>query len=120
MKNAVFREDAGNMFLRNVSSHKIYTAPHPRRQHSSINVKVHSCYRGSEVLAVMNITFTVSWNVTLMYFGTQIPTVWKNMLTPCLGWKPTLKLVAAGSSETMICIYHLHDIIEQGGLQVMI
>jgi hypothetical protein len=28
-------EDGGDTFLRNVGSHKIYTAPHPRRQHSS-------------------------------------------------------------------------------------
>jgi hypothetical protein len=27
-------EDGGDMFLRNVGSHKIYTAPHPRRRHS--------------------------------------------------------------------------------------
>jgi hypothetical protein len=25
------------MFLRNVGLHKIYTAPHPRRRHSSVN-----------------------------------------------------------------------------------
>jgi hypothetical protein len=49
MKNAVFSylltlvpplgffypEDGGDTFLRNVGSHKIYTAPHPRRHHSS-------------------------------------------------------------------------------------
>jgi hypothetical protein len=28
-------EDGGDTFLRNVGSHKIYTAPHPRRRHSS-------------------------------------------------------------------------------------
>jgi hypothetical protein len=28
-------EDVGDTFLRNVGSHKIYTAPHPRRRHSS-------------------------------------------------------------------------------------
>jgi hypothetical protein len=28
-------EYGGNTFVRNVSSHKIYMAPHPRRQHSS-------------------------------------------------------------------------------------
>jgi hypothetical protein len=28
-------EDGGDMFLRNVGSYKIYTAPHPRRLHSS-------------------------------------------------------------------------------------
>jgi hypothetical protein len=27
-------EDGGDMYLRNAGSHKIYTAPHPRRQHS--------------------------------------------------------------------------------------
>jgi hypothetical protein len=52
MKNAVFwnvapcrscelnfyPEDGGDTFLRNVGSiHKIYTAPHPRRRHSSEN-----------------------------------------------------------------------------------
>jgi hypothetical protein len=30
-----YPEDGGDMFLRNVSSHNIYTAPHPRRRHSS-------------------------------------------------------------------------------------
>jgi hypothetical protein len=28
-------EDGGDSFLRNVGSHKIYTAPHPRRRYSS-------------------------------------------------------------------------------------
>jgi hypothetical protein len=28
-------EDGGNTFLRNIGSYKIYTAPHPRRRHSS-------------------------------------------------------------------------------------
>jgi hypothetical protein len=40
MKNAVFWDVAlcrscANRFLRNVGSYKIYTAPHPRKQHSS-------------------------------------------------------------------------------------
>jgi hypothetical protein len=30
-----YPEDEGDTFLRNVCSHKIYTAPHPRRLHSS-------------------------------------------------------------------------------------
>jgi hypothetical protein len=30
-----YPEDRSDMFLRNVSSHKMYTAPHPRRQNSS-------------------------------------------------------------------------------------
>jgi hypothetical protein len=30
-----YPEDGGDMFLRNVGSHKIYTAPHLRRRHSS-------------------------------------------------------------------------------------
>jgi hypothetical protein len=29
-----YPEDGGDTFLRNVGSHKIYTAPHPRRRHS--------------------------------------------------------------------------------------
>jgi hypothetical protein len=29
------REDGGDMFLRNVSSHKNYTVPHPRKIHHS-------------------------------------------------------------------------------------
>jgi hypothetical protein len=29
-----YPEDVGDTFLRNVGSHKIYTAPHPRRRHS--------------------------------------------------------------------------------------
>jgi hypothetical protein len=29
-------EDGGDTFLRNVGSHKIYTAPHPKRRHSSV------------------------------------------------------------------------------------
>jgi hypothetical protein len=28
-------EDAGNTFLRNVGSYKVYTGPYPKRQHSS-------------------------------------------------------------------------------------
>jgi hypothetical protein len=30
-----YPEDVGDTFLRNVGSHKMYTAPHPRRRHSS-------------------------------------------------------------------------------------
>jgi hypothetical protein len=30
-----YAEDGGNTFLRNVGSHKFYTAPQPRRRHSS-------------------------------------------------------------------------------------
>jgi hypothetical protein len=30
-----YPEDGADTFLRNVKSHKIYTAPHPRRRHSS-------------------------------------------------------------------------------------
>jgi hypothetical protein len=30
-----YPEDGGDTFLRNIGSHKIYTAPHPRKQHSS-------------------------------------------------------------------------------------
>jgi hypothetical protein len=30
----VYPEDGGDMFLRNVGSHKIYTVPHLRRRHS--------------------------------------------------------------------------------------
>jgi hypothetical protein len=30
-----YSEDGGDRFHRNVGSHKIYTAPHPRRRHSS-------------------------------------------------------------------------------------
>jgi hypothetical protein len=30
-------EDGGDTILRNVGSHKIYTAPHPRSRHSSLN-----------------------------------------------------------------------------------
>jgi hypothetical protein len=30
-----YSEDEGDTFLRNFGSHKIYTAPHPRRRHSS-------------------------------------------------------------------------------------
>jgi hypothetical protein len=31
----LYPEDGGDTFLRNVSSHKIYTAPYPRKRHSS-------------------------------------------------------------------------------------
>jgi hypothetical protein len=31
-----YPEDGGDTFLRNVGSHKIYTAPHPRGRHSSL------------------------------------------------------------------------------------
>jgi hypothetical protein len=31
----LYPEDGGDTFLRNVGLHNIYTAPHPRRQHSS-------------------------------------------------------------------------------------
>jgi hypothetical protein len=30
-----YPEDGGDMFLRNVGLYNIYTAPHPRRRHSS-------------------------------------------------------------------------------------
>jgi hypothetical protein len=38
-----YPEDVGNMLFRNVDSHKIYTAPHPRRWHSSISVPFSYC-----------------------------------------------------------------------------
>jgi hypothetical protein len=40
-------EDGGDTFLRNVGSHKIYTAPHPRRRHCSkqMSSEVHSIER---------------------------------------------------------------------------
>jgi hypothetical protein len=31
----LYPEDEGDTFLRNVGSHKTYTAPHPRTRHSS-------------------------------------------------------------------------------------
>jgi hypothetical protein len=34
-----YSEDGGDTFLRNVGSHKMYTAPHPRRRHSSLLLK---------------------------------------------------------------------------------
>jgi hypothetical protein len=33
-----YHKDGGDMFLRNVGSHKIYTAPHPRTRHSNIKM----------------------------------------------------------------------------------
>jgi hypothetical protein len=35
-----YPEDGGDTYHRNVGSHKIYTAPYPRRQHSSLNYTV--------------------------------------------------------------------------------
>jgi hypothetical protein len=32
-----YPEDGGDMFLGNIGSHKIYMAPHPRRQRSSVS-----------------------------------------------------------------------------------
>jgi hypothetical protein len=32
-----FPEDGGDTFLRNVGSHKIYMAPHPRKEHYSLS-----------------------------------------------------------------------------------
>jgi hypothetical protein len=41
----IYPEDGGDTFLRNVGSHKIYTAPHPRRRHSSnFKMFMHSHY----------------------------------------------------------------------------
>jgi hypothetical protein len=48
-----YPEDRGDRFLRNVGSHKIYTEPHLRRQHScivlfastEINITVHLLHR---------------------------------------------------------------------------
>jgi hypothetical protein len=34
-RRRTYPEDGGDTFLRDVCSHKIYTAPHPRRRHSS-------------------------------------------------------------------------------------
>jgi hypothetical protein len=31
-----YPEDGGDTFLRDIGSHKIYTAPHPRRRHSAL------------------------------------------------------------------------------------
>jgi hypothetical protein len=33
-----YHEDGSDTFLRNISSHKIYTAPHPRRRHSPLSL----------------------------------------------------------------------------------
>jgi hypothetical protein len=44
-----YPEDGGDMFLRNVGSHKICTAPHPRRRHSS-----QSPLRKSQILQVLS------------------------------------------------------------------
>jgi hypothetical protein len=38
-----YPEDGGDAFIRNVGSHKIYTAPHPRRRHSS-DVRVYCSF----------------------------------------------------------------------------
>jgi hypothetical protein len=35
VRTNVSEEDGGETFLQNVSSHKTYTAPHPRRWHAS-------------------------------------------------------------------------------------
>jgi hypothetical protein len=34
-----YPEDGGDTFLRNVGSHKIYTEPHPRTRHSSLQIQ---------------------------------------------------------------------------------
>jgi hypothetical protein len=40
-----YPEGGGDTFLRNVGSHKIYTAPHPRRRHSSREILYFDCCR---------------------------------------------------------------------------
>jgi hypothetical protein len=39
-----YPEDGGDTFFRNVGSHKMYTASHPRRRHSSVNIFFSSVY----------------------------------------------------------------------------
>jgi hypothetical protein len=39
-----YPEDEGDMFLRNIGSHKIYTGLHPRRRHSSLEYLQHMAW----------------------------------------------------------------------------
>jgi hypothetical protein len=43
-----YPEDGGDTFLWNIGLHKIYTAPHPRRRHSSI---IHTVAEKNALLA---------------------------------------------------------------------
>jgi hypothetical protein len=50
-----YPEDGGDTFLRNVGSYKIYTAPHPKRQHSSERIEsTKACiqWQASVIMAV--------------------------------------------------------------------
>jgi hypothetical protein len=49
-------EDGGDSFLRNVGSHKIYMAQHPRRQHSSYYL----------IIKVTKICMTLIWMLSLI------------------------------------------------------
>jgi hypothetical protein len=51
------------MFLRNVGSHKIYTAPHPRRRHSSKPKMLYLTSKASKLLASSWITYPFRFRV---------------------------------------------------------
>jgi hypothetical protein len=56
-----YPEDGGDTFLRNVGSHKIYTAPHPTRRHSTNSFWFTVCFlihRNSNMYCRNNKTFT--------------------------------------------------------------
>jgi hypothetical protein len=77
MKIAVFRdvaqtvatcgffypEDRGDTFLRNIGSHKIYTAPHPRKRQSSNFMKI--CQM---VKMLLELTWHTHGNITNVCF----------------------------------------------------
>jgi hypothetical protein len=58
-----YPEAGGHMFLRNVHSHKIYTAQHPRRRHSSEHEIFTKIYI-FEVLTAVVIKSPIFWDIT--------------------------------------------------------
>jgi hypothetical protein len=73
-----YPEDVGDTFLRNVGSHKTYTAPHPRRRHSLYDVlfeaiveaevtKVFSGYQKFYWLKFGDVSGTISAPITRIF-----------------------------------------------------
>jgi hypothetical protein len=77
-----YPEDGGDTFLRNVCSHKIYTAPHLRRRHSSclhLFCKGGAAYKSLEISGLDELTLKA--NVPLFFLRMIVNQLPKNSIS---------------------------------------